>query len=229
MEGERLSVRLLLVEDDQLLTNSLLKILDRWFVTDHHSSLKGARRLIELNRYDLAIVDLALSDGHGATVVNWLRHYQPQTGILILTGEAEEQIECHLLDTAVDMFLRKPISSNLLIANLTALLRRQPGRIDDQLSLGDLALHPIKRLAFISGKQLRLGRREFDLLHYLVQNRERPVSRQELIEQVWGESIDPLTNVVDVHIRNLRRKLGSGRTGIIRTIHGVGYQARPNE
>ncbi|TSC65825.1 MAG: winged helix family two component transcriptional regulator, partial [Candidatus Berkelbacteria bacterium Gr01-1014_85] len=82
------------------------------------------------------------------------------------------------------------------------------------------------RLAYLAGKQLILGRREFDLLHYLVQNRERPVSRQELIEQVWGESIDPLTNVVDVHVRNIRRKLGLGRTGIIRTIHGIGYQAK---
>ncbi len=221
-----MSVRLLLVEDDQLLAEPLLKILDSWFATDHQTTVKGARQLIELNRYDLAIVDLGLSDGHGAMVVNWLRHYQPQTGILILTGQADEQVECHLLDTAVDMLLHKPISSSLLIANLTALLRRQPSRIDDQLKLGNLALHPVKRLAYLAGKQLLLGRREFDLLHYLVQNRERPVSRQELIEQVWGESIDPLTNVVDVHVRNIRRKLGLGRTGIIRTIHGIGYQAK---
>lgn len=215
-------MRLLLVEDDRKLGPLLVRVL-----STHGYSVSLARSATEARsaraaELDLAVVDWMLPDDDGLEVCAHLRRDDFDGPILMLTARGETKDRVQALDLGADDYLTKPFEMDELLARLRALLRRGPriGAVD----VGDLHIDIARRNAFAGGKLLALTGRELDFLAYLARRPGRPVTKADLLENVWdAEEIVP--NVVEVHVSRLRDKLGD-HAWVIETLRGVGYRLR---
>lgn len=222
--------RIAVVEDEQPLARALERGLkaesfevDLFFDAGSASEALGASG----NSYDLILLDLMLPDGDGADVCSKLRAGGVRTPILALTARDSIDDKVDLLDRGADDFLAKPFSFEELLARSRALMRRASERGSEESVLGDLRVVPDSRTVFHAGKRVSLTAREFELLLYLMTQQGRIVGREELLSKVWKYKEPSVTNVVDVHVRNLRRKLKeSHEHKHIQTIHGVGFTIR---
>jgi DNA-binding response OmpR family regulator len=172
---------------------------------------------------DAAILDLMVPAGGGYAALTRLRQESPGLPVLILTARDSVGDRVEGFERGADDYLVKPFAFVELAARLAALLRRPKTRVDP-LRVGGLEVDPLQRRAFQDAALLPLTPREFDLLHCLTAHRGEVLTRKELLESVWGYRFDPGTNVVDVHVTRLRRKLeAAGGGGLIRTVRGIGY------
>lgn len=222
-------MRLLFIEDDQRLARALTAGLqEEGFVVDlYHDGDEGLAALIA-TAYDGCILDVNLPTRDGFSVLIAARRAAVTTPILILTARDTVADRVHGLNHGADDYLIKPFAFAELLARLRALLRRggpQHGR-DGRLRLGSLELDPVGHEVRIAGRSLDLTKTQFALLECLLRHRGQVVTRAMLLSSVWGYSFDPETNLIDVHIAELRRRLEpTGLAGLIRTIRGVGYRA----
>jgi DNA-binding response OmpR family regulator len=213
-------VRLLLVEDDPKLGPLLARVLRaNGYAVTLAPDAKQARQAAG-NDIDVAVVDWMLPDGDGLEVSTELRRADFDGPILMLTARGETKDRVHALDLGADDYLTKPFDMDELLARLRALMRRGP-RIT-VLDVGPLHVDIGRRHAFSRGRLLELTAREFDLLVYLARRRGQPVSKTELVENVW-EAGEIVPNVVEVNISRLRDKLG-GDAELIETVRGQGYR-----
>jgi two-component system response regulator MprA len=216
--------RVLVVEDDLEIADVLRRSLrheghDVRTADDGVVALKAAEAFVP----DLVILDLGLPRLDGVEVCRRLRA-EADVPILILTARTDTEDRVEGLDSGADDYLVKPFELKELLARTRALLRRRPPRGSAQLMVGDLRLNPDTREVARGGRQLELTAREFDLLEYLMRNQRLVVSRQRLLEDVWGYDPLALTNTIDVFISNLRRKLeAGGEPRILHTKRGAGY------
>lgn len=165
-----------------------------------------------------------LPDGDGAEVCATLRANGVRTPILVLTARDSIEDKVDLLDRGADDFLTKPFAFNELLARSRALTRRAAADLETETTFEDVRIQVASRTAYRAGKLLTLTAKEFDLLLYLVRNRGRVVDREELLAKVWKQKEPGITNVIDVHVWNLRKKLDDDYDQKhIQTIHGVGY------
>jgi DNA-binding response OmpR family regulator len=215
-------VRALLVEDDRKLGPLLVRVLTANGYSVSFRSTVSEARAFRGSEVDVAIVDRMLPDGDGLEVCTHLRRSDFEGPILMLTARGEIKDRVHALDQGVDDYLTKPFAIDELLARLRALLRRAP-RIA-ALDVGDLHLDLGRRNAFAEGKLLELTGREFDLLVYLARRSGHPVTKPELVENVWDAG-EVVPNVVEVHVSRLRDKLGS-HAWMVETLRGVGYRLR---
>jgi DNA-binding response OmpR family regulator len=230
MEGMPGRPRVLVVEDDTDIAGVLRRSLDKEgydvrVAGDGESALDQAG----LFAPDAVVLDLGLPKLDGVEVCRRLR-----TGgdvpILILTARDAIDARVQGLDSGADDYLVKPFEREELLARLRALLRRRPPRGSASLVAGDLRLNPDTRQAIRGGRELDLTAREFELLEYLMRNQRIVVSRQALLDEVWGYHPFAETNTVDVFISNLRRKLEQGgEPRVLHTIRGAGYVLREEE
>jgi len=217
-------VKILLLEDDPETASALARGLS---IEGHDVSPAALKRealqLLEQRSFDAAILDVGLPDGEGYEVVETLRSRHPATWILMLTARGSLSDRVAGLDRGADDYLVKPFSLAELAARLRARERRPtPG--SSELRCGELALDLMQRRATIGSERLDLTHTEFSLLVALLRERGAPLSRRALLREVWGYEFDPGTNVVDVHVNRLRRKLEDrGVRDLIRTIRGSGY------
>jgi DNA-binding response OmpR family regulator len=219
--------RVLVVEDDaaigQVLQRSLqLEGYEVALATDGVSALERAYDFDP----DAVILDLGLPRLDGIDVAKRIRK-DSEVPILILT--AREGLESRVagLDAGADDYLVKPFERQELLARLRAMLRRTPPRGTETLSVADLTLHPAQRQAFRGDREVELTQREFELLEYLMRNERLVVSRDQLLEDVWGYVAPGETNTVDVFVSNLRRKLeAGGEARLLHTVRGAGYVLR---
>lgn len=220
-------MRVLIVEDDVALGQFLQKGLkleghDVAWVGDGESGLKHA----ELHQPDLMVLDLNLPRKDGTEVLEEMQGRFHGTAVLVLTGrsQVEERVRC--LNLGADDCLLKPFSFHELTARCRALLRRREQYSDPLLRHGDVELDRMKRTARRNGQPVELTVKEFSLLEFLMGRRGECCRRSELLSNVWQMSPDAGTNVVDVYINYLRRKLGSVGTGdaVIETVRGEGYR-----
>jgi two-component system, OmpR family, response regulator len=219
-------VKILLLEDDRETASAVEKGLS---LEGHRVSVAARARaaldLVAVERFDVAVLDISVPDGSGFDVLTALRARQHATQVLMLTarGSVEERVEG--LDRGADDYLVKPFSFAELAARLRALERRpKPGSM--QLRSDALALDLIRRTATVRGERLDLTPTEFSLLAALLREHGAPLSRSVLLREVWGYEFDPGTNVVDVHVNRLRRKLEDrGLEDVIQTVRGSGYAA----
>lgn len=172
---------------------------------------------------DLLILDLGLPGMDGLEVC---RHFREQGDIpiLMLTARSEVEDRVEGLDTGADDYLVKPFERQELLARIRALLRRRPPRGSASITVGDLSLNPDTREVRRGEREIELTNREFELLEYLMRNQRLVISREQLLDEVWG--YDPLaaTNTIDVFISNLRRKLeADGESRLLHTKRGAGY------
>lgn len=213
-----------MVEDDEAIADVVRRTLR---VEGHEvqSAADGVEALALAESYapDLIVLDLGLPRLDGVEVLKRIRA-ESDVPVLVLTARVETADRVEGLDSGADDYLPKPFEREELTARVRALLRRRPPRGQARLVVGDLVINPDTREAHRGDREIELTSREFELLEYLVRNQRLVVSRQQLLEDVWG--YDPLdqTNTVDVFISNLRRKLESGgEARILFTKRGAGY------
>ena len=184
----------------------------------------AAESITSENQYDLIVLDVMLPDQNGFDTARHLRSDGYDGPILMLTALASTKDKVHGLDAGADDYLAKPFSFDELLARVRALLRRKSTGTDSKLHYSDLELDLLKRTARRQGTEITLTSREFSLLEFLMRNAERPVSRTSISEHVWDVHFDTESNVIDVYINILRKKIDSPfGSKLIHTVVGVGY------
>ena len=218
------SARVLVVEDDEAIADVLRRSL-RAEGHEVQSAGDGAEALTVAERFapDLVILDLGLPRLDGIEVLKRLRA-DGDVPVLILTARTETDDRVEGLDSGADDYLPKPFERAELLARIRALLRRRPPRGSASLVVGNLQLNPDTREVKRGEREIELTNREFELLEYLAQNQKLVVSRERLLEDVWGYDPFEQTNTIDVFISNLRRKLeAGGEPRMLHTKRGAGY------
>ncbi len=218
------SGRVLVVEDDTEIADVLRRSL-RQEGHEVRTAGDGVEALTAAEDFvpDLVILDLGLPRLDGVEVCRRLRE-AGDVPILILTARTETGDRVEGLDSGADDYLMKPFERQELLARIRALLRRRPPRGTAALSVGDLRLNPDTREVRRGDREIDLTNREFELLEYLMRNERLVISRERLLEEVWGYDPAALTNTIDVFISNLRRKLeADGEPRVLHTKRGAGY------
>jgi two-component system copper resistance phosphate regulon response regulator CusR len=227
-------MQLLIIEDNRRIANSLTRGLsESGYETQTAGDGASAIRIIQEQSIDLAVLDLGLPDIDGMDLLPQLREISPDLPVIILTARSEVEDRVAGLDAGADDYLTKPFAFSELVARIRALERRGARKTDDQIRIEDLSLNPILRTVSRAGNELDLTPREFDLLVYLAQSINEPVSREMIAREVWNitSRAVPFDNIIDVHISNLRKKIDADSSvKLIRTLRGVGFvlgAARP--
>ena len=219
-------MRILVAEDDRSVASFLKKGLEaEHYAVDVVPDGQQALEWAEEYDYDLLVLDLILPRMHGLQVLKQLRTQKQPLPVLVLTGRSRVEERVEGLDLGADDYLVKPFAFRELSARVRALLRRGGRPPELSLRVEDLEMNRVDRMVRRGERRIELTPKEFTLLEYLMRNAGRPVSRAMIIEHVWNFSFDTMTNVVDVYINYLRKKVDNGfDTRLIRTVRGVGYQ-----
>lgn len=217
-------MQILLLEDDQETASALCRGFERCGIdVAWAASCPEALRLIEARRFDTVILDLMVPGGSGYEVLRRIRDGGDGVPVLILTARDEVPDRVEGLNRGADDYLVKPFAFVELLARLRAIGRR-PSRRMEPVQIAGLEIDTVHRTVTLSERRVDVTRVEFDILLALSEQRGRAVTRRHLLETVWGYRFEPGTNVVEVHVARLRRKLEAGGAGdVIRTVRGVGY------
>ncbi len=219
-------MRLLLVEDDAGLAKVLVRgLVEEGHAVDHAATVADAGESMAINDYDLLVLDLGLPDGDGLDLCRTVRSSGAGLPILMLTARDGLSEKVAGLDAGADDYLTKPFAYPELAARVRALLRRPKDAVSPILTALDVKLDPAAHTVWRGAIMVPLTPREFSLLEYLLRHPDQVCRREDLLEHVWDANYDGLSNVVDVHIANLRRKLElPGSPDPIETVRGVGYR-----
>lgn len=219
-------MKILLIEDDQETALTLKSELSSLYIVEY--SLYGEEgEMLALNgNYDLIILDYILPDTNGITVCKNLRASKILTPILMLTAKDTVEDKVSALNAGADDYLTKPFSLDEFNARVKALIRRSVQAVSNNtLQIGELSLDLNRKVARRGRRLIRLSKKEFYLLEYLARNVGRIISREMILSHVWESENEPLTNTIDVHIRNLRRQVDDAyERKLIKTIYGLGYR-----
>jgi two-component system OmpR family response regulator len=220
--------KILLVEDDRETASYLLRGLgEEGHSVEHVEDGRDGLFRASDGSFDLIILDRMVPGLDGLALLKGLRAADVETPVLILSALASVTDRIEGLESGSDDYLVKPFSFGELLARVNALLRRGEGKgtPDLRLIVGDLEIDPLSRIVKRAGKVIDLKPREYRLLEYLARNEGRVVTRTMLLEQVWDYHFDPGTNVIDVHVSRLRRKIEEGFDNpILHTVRGAGYR-----
>jgi two-component system response regulator QseB len=214
-------MRILLVEDDELLGEGLRKgLIQEGYAVDWIKDGMAADYALKGEKFDLIVLDLGLPKLMGIEVLQNMRSRGDITPVLILTARESVEDRVKGLDAGADDYLIKPFDLDELCARLRALQRRFAERAAPTLEHGDISLDPASHTVLLKEESINLSRREFALLHILLENAGRVLSREHLTQSLygWGEEVD--SNALEVHVHNLRKKFGQD---FIRTVRGIGY------
>ncbi len=212
---------LLLVEDDPMIGNGLQQGLrQEGFTVDWVQDGKAAALALETNPYALLLLDLGLPRFDGMQVLKTLRQRDETLPVIIITARDALPDRLAGLNSGADDYLVKPFALEELIARIRAVSRRQAGRVQTELRCGALRLDPVQHLVWLHDETVPMSAKEFALLHELMREPGAVLSREQLEERLYGWGEEVSSNAVEVHIHNLRKKLGAE---VIRTVRGVGY------
>ncbi len=215
-----------MVEDDRALGEILRRgLVEDGYAVDVETTILGAGFTMEVNEYDAVVLDLGLPDGSGVDLLRRMRAVGHPARVLVLTARDTMTDKVAGLDAGADDYLTKPFDFPELLARLRAVLRRPASTRAPILQVGDVRLDPAAHQVWRSGVAVPLTPREFSLLHFLMAHAGDVCRRTDLLEHVWDANYDGLSNVVDVHVGSLRRKLDvPGAIDPIETVRGVGYR-----
>lgn len=215
-------MRILLVEDDQLLAEGVSVALSlAGYQVDTVHKGEHALEVLVGESFDLVVLDLGLPGISGYETLEKMRQKDVMIPVLILTAKDQVDDKVKGLDLGADDYLLKPFDAEELKARIRALLRRPGGQRHPEIVYGDLKILPHTHQAFSGENELKLSPKEFTILQELILHSPRILSKDKLTELVYGWSDDPESNSIEVHVHNLRKKVGQG---IIETIRGVGYR-----
>jgi DNA-binding response OmpR family regulator len=219
-------VRILVVEDDKKIASFIVKGLRQaGFTVDHADNGKTGVELALASSYDAAVIDVMLPQLDGLSLIERLHQHKVRTPVIILSAKRSVDDRIKGLQRGGDDYLTKPFSFAELLARLHALIRRAKHASDPtRFVVDDLSLDLLTREVLRGGVKIDLQPREFALLELLMRHNGRVISKTMIIEQVWGYSYDPMTNIVDVLVSRLRNKIDRDfDTKLIQTYRGVGY------
>jgi len=218
-------MKILLIEDEKPIAKALRSGLSTSYLVDlAYTGKKGIYKALT-NDYDLIILDLNLPDTSGFEVCQELRQAQLSCPILVLTGKNLAESKAVLLDAGTDDYVVKPFSLVEIKARMRALLRRHNAPTGTTTKIGQLSLNPQTQTVLFNHKPLSLSKKEFLLLQYFLRHRNVPLSRLQIAEHIWEGASYLTSNTVDVHVCNLRRKIGLPDSNqLIKTMHGIGYK-----
>jgi two-component system copper resistance phosphate regulon response regulator CusR len=222
-------MRILVVEDERALAESLAKGLRQAaHAVDCAGTLVAAREKLAIETYDALVLDLGLPDGSGLALARELRARRVHLPILMLTARDTVADRVHGLDAGADDYVVKPFALEEVLARLRALERRAPDVRPGDIVVADLRVDPATRSAERAGEPITLTTTEYALLEYLARHAGTVLGRAEISAHVWDENYDPLSNVIDVYVARLRRKLDRpGLVPMLHTVRGAGYTLDP--
>ncbi|HUC01847.1 MAG TPA: response regulator transcription factor [Candidatus Paceibacterota bacterium] len=225
-------MRILIVEDDEAIARSLKLLLSRsgHAVDCLADGAAGERRIMTRHGdYDFLILDLMLPGKGGVEICRSLRMAGVAIPILILTGLNDTKDKVSALDGGADDYLVKPFSAEELMARIRALQRRPAEAFVERIRVGDLILDPATREVRRGDRNVALTLKEFELLHYLMRHPGKVMDREEIFAHLWDFSENSLSNVIDAHMKNLRKKIDDGaEEKLFETVRGVGYRIKAN-
>ena len=226
MAAESLIVRILVIEDNASVAGAVQAMLERRkYAVDVAADGDSGLDCLLRNTYDAAIVDVVLPARDGFEIAAAARAEGVQTPLLMLTARDALEDRVHGLDSGADDYLVKPFEEEELVARVRALLRRGERPVAESLCAGALEIDMRGRQAKYAGKTLALGLTEFRMLEFFARNAGLVLSREHLLERLWEYDFDGSSNIVDVYVSQLRRKLRRAGAGdVIQTVWGVGYK-----
>lgn len=222
-------MNILIVEDEKKLAQSLKEgLVKEGYAARYVTSGESALNLIEKDAaaFDIIILDLMLPGKNGFEVCTEMRNKNVVTPILILTVRDAEEDKVRALDSGADDYLVKPFSFRELLARIRALLRRPKESLQPVLQGSRLSLDQNTYTAQTDGRDIPLTKTEFRLLEYLMTHPDQALSREDIFTHVWGLDINSYSNIVDVYIKNIRKKLNDPDGDLLETVHGVGYKIK---
>ena len=221
-------MKILLIEDEPALRRDLLDFLEEQdFLCEWAATYPEAREKLRLYAYDVVLLDITLPGGNGLDLLHLLKQAHPETGVLIISAKNSLPDKLTGLDRGADDYMTKPFHFEELNARINALLRRRSFQGTSLVNFHELQIDTQAKSVRAGGQMLELTRKEYELLLYLVVNKNRVVSRPAIAEHLWGDHYDAADNYdfVYVHINNLRKKLSTcGIPDYIRTVYGMGYK-----
>jgi DNA-binding response OmpR family regulator len=221
-------MKLLLVEDEKELAKSIVKFLSKDnYLIDVANNFNEADDRIGTTDYDCALIDLMLPDGSGFDLVKMLKQQQPSCGIIIVTAKDTLDDKLQGLDIGADDYLTKPFHLAELNARLKSLIRRRNFNGNIEITINEISISPEKREVKVNNKLLDLTKREYDILLFFVSNKERVLTKETIVEHIWGDDSSTFDNFdfVYTHIKNLRKKmLENGSKDYIQSVYGIGYK-----
>ncbi len=218
-------MKILIVEDDQTLASNLKQVLIKnAFAVDVAESKEAGLIALDVNEYDCVVLDINLPDGNGFDLLKYLRKIGNKTPVIIVTTRGQVDDRVMGLNLGADDYVPKPVDSHELIARLRSVIRRNTQSALPILTIGDLVVKPAQHVVTVRGHGLDLTAKEFAVLEYLAQHHGQVITRTMLMEHVWGSDFETFSNVIDVYVRNLRRKLEKySPAKLIVTVRGKGY------
>ena len=221
-------MKVLLVEDEPELRRSIRMYLqEEGFMVESANEFPAAMEKAQFYSYDAVLVDITLPKGSGLDIVRVLRERDPATGIIIISAKGSLDDKILGLDIGADDYLPKPFHLPELVARLRALIRRKQFAGKQAIELDELRIKPEEKLVEVNGERIDLTVMQFDLLLFLVANKDRVLSRSAIVEHVWGDMAERLDhdNFLYSHMKNLRKKLlEKGSKDRIQTVYGLGYR-----
>jgi heavy metal response regulator len=221
-------MRVLVVEDERRLAGIIKRgLLEEGYAVDTVYDGEEAQFMAETTPYDLVILDIMLPVKDGLAVCRELRTKKINTPILMLTAKDSVEDKVRGLDCGADDYLVKPFAFRELLARLRALLRREAVTKTSRLQVADLVLDTMTREAWRGQKKVELTAKEYSILEYFMRHPDIVVTRTMIEENAWDYEFDSMSNVIDVYVRRLRRKIDDeGKESLIKTVRGAGYRMR---
>jgi len=226
-------MKILIIEDEKKLAQGLKKLLEQeGYAADYLLDGEAGRNRIGVHHvnYDLVILDVMLPQKSGFEILRYMRQKDIATPVLMLTAKDTTDDKIFGLNSGADDYLVKPFSPEELLARVKTLLRRPKQSLPQTLKVGNIVLDPVARKVFKNSKEVTLTLKEFGLLEYLMRNPNQVISRDDLLDHNWDFVFDSFSNVVDVHVKNLRKKIDTvdahGYNTLIETVRGVGYRLK---
>jgi DNA-binding response OmpR family regulator len=223
-------MKTLIIEDERSLAREMKSFLEKaFYLCDTAYTAEDAKKLMVENEYDFILLDLGLPDKDGLDLLNETKKMCPGASYIILTARGDLEDRIKGLDLGADDYLPKPFSLLELQSRMHAIARRKSGNNDPVTEIGDFAVDLNKRIVSFEEKEIELSRKEFDLLSYMILHKNRPLTRLQLSEHIWGNFSDDDydSNFIDVHIKNIRKKMSAhAPVDWLQTLRGIGYKIK---
>lgn len=227
LQGECV-MRILVVEDEPALNSVLTKHLKKnGYSVDACFDGDSAREHLQADEYDVAVLDIILPGMNGFELLKWMRSEGSDASVLMLTALDSTEDKVKGLDLGADDYLTKPFALEELMARIRLITRKRTGNKSNVFTIGDLSIDMEKRTAVRAGREIILSAKEFSMLAYMITNKGRVLSREQFLSHLWDYDYEGASNMVDVYIRHLRKKVDEGHAvKLIHTVRGSGYVMR---
>ncbi len=221
-------MKLLIVEDEPELLHGIATFLQKEnYVCETASNYNEADEKLSLYHYDMALIDITLPGGNGLQLIDKIKQWHTDTGIIIISAKNSLDDKLTGLNTGADDYLTKPFHLTEMNARIKAVLRRRKYDGEIRIVFNEIEINPDLRQVYINKKEVLLTRKEFELLNFFIANKNRLVTKESIAEHLWGDYIDLADNFdfIYTHINNLRKKiLKAGGSDYIKTVYGMGYK-----